>query len=663
MATQPIDPSGAQVTRIGAYRLHGVLGEGGMGVVHLGVDSSGRAVAVKVLRDHVAHDPGARSRLAREVATLRRVDHPAVAPFLGADVDGPRPYVVTRYVPGDPLDAWVREHGPLSGDALRSFGATLADALEAIHAAGVVHRDLKPGNVLMPNASPVVIDFGIAHVADESRLTSTGLVMGTPGYIAPELLDGHDVSVATDLWGYAATVAFAATGRSPFGTGHTSAVLDRVRRGAADLRPLAPWFVDVLRAALDVDPARRPSLAELRAAIGTPGRDLVASSAWSSTETGDEGRADIPPTEAVSGAHSRPEPDETAPPRTEAMPTPGEARTEAMPRAETGEGRTQGFAARHGHALRGAAAAAGARAWSARAGGAGGVPTASTDPATMVNPVVSTRVMPVVPPRERPSEAQTSPPPEQRYAAFEDRPHPVVSTYGHPGSGRPPDPRYPGPGGAHPAQLAHPAQQELAARAPISRRMGTLFGVGFVLVTLTGYLPALGLLVALGWSWLARFVDRVVTSVALRRMHRGPRDRDVPLAVLASPWHLLGSAFSAVVAGILPLLVGVAFSVGLRSLSNGVAGVPLGLASSIMVGASAALIVAWWGPGGGTLRRGSRSVVRGLAPGRIGAVAGVVVLVVAGGVLGLMTQSSGWALSWWPLEGVIETVSSLFTAW
>ncbi len=183
--------TGAGEDRLGPYRLVHQLGEGGMGVVHLALDPTGRAVAIKVLRPHIAHDREARTRLAREVQTLARVQDARVAAVLDADTDGDRPYIVTRYVPGPPLDQVVADTGPLRGDALLRLGRGLSDALTAIHRAGVVHRDLKPANVLLLDGDPVVIDFGIAHVADDIRLTMTGLVMGTPGYLSPRSSRGR----------------------------------------------------------------------------------------------------------------------------------------------------------------------------------------------------------------------------------------------------------------------------------------------------------------------------------------------------------------------------------------------------------------------------------------------------------------------------------------
>jgi serine/threonine protein kinase len=261
--------SASRTQRIGAYRLLRVIGEGGMGVVHLGLDPSDRAVAVKVVRPHVAADPQTRARLAREVSSLSRVRHPRVAEVLDADFDAELPYVVMRYVPGEALDSVVRRDGPLDRENLDELAVGLYEAVTAIHSVGVVHRDLKPGNVLLLDGSPVVIDFGIARALDDVSLTSTGLMVGTPGYLSPEVLDGTDVGTAADWWGWGAVMAFAATGRPPFRSGPMEAVWDRVRRGAVDLDGVDPRLATVLAATLRPDPATRPTPAQLADGIAS----------------------------------------------------------------------------------------------------------------------------------------------------------------------------------------------------------------------------------------------------------------------------------------------------------------------------------------------------------------------------------------------------------
>jgi serine/threonine protein kinase len=244
--------------KIGPYRVVEKIGEGGMGVVYLARDTGNREVAVKVLGPAVAADPDARRRLSREVETMCRIKSRYVAQVLDADVNGPSPYVVTRYVPGRTLDATVREDGPLRGSALDRLAFGLAEALAAIHAAGVVHRDLKPANVLLEDGQPVVIDFGIALVPDATRLTRTGLVMGTPGYVAPEVIEGQPSSGATDIHSWGTTVAFAATGRQPFGTGDFQTIFFRVLQGDAALAGVPATLLPLVREALATNPLARP---------------------------------------------------------------------------------------------------------------------------------------------------------------------------------------------------------------------------------------------------------------------------------------------------------------------------------------------------------------------------------------------------------------------
>jgi len=245
-------------SKIGPYRLLDKIGEGGMGVVYLARDAESRPVAVKILGPAVAGDPNARRRLLREVETMRRVRSRYVAEILDADVTGDAPYIVTRYVPGRTLEDVVRTDGPLRGQALDRLAGGLAEAIAAIHAAGVVHRDLKPGNVMLMDGQPVVIDFGIAHVPDSTRLTQTGMVMGTPGYLAPEVIEGQPSSGASDIHSWGATVAFAATGRQPYGSGTFQTIFFRVLQGKAELTGVPAALLPLVVAALATDPQARP---------------------------------------------------------------------------------------------------------------------------------------------------------------------------------------------------------------------------------------------------------------------------------------------------------------------------------------------------------------------------------------------------------------------
>jgi predicted Ser/Thr protein kinase len=249
--------------RLGPYRLLDRIGEGGMGVVYLGRDPEQRSVAIKVLRPAVADDPNARRRLAREVETMRRVRSPFVAEVLDTDVAGPTPYIVTRYVPGRTLDEVVAQDGPLTGARLARLASGLAEAIAAIHAAGVVHRDLKPGNVMLVNSDPVVIDFGIAQALDSTRLTQTGMFMGTPGYLAPEVIEGQPAAASSDVHAWGGTVAYAATGRPPFGTGSYETIFYRIVNGQPDLAGVPAPLAELLAGALRRNPAARPSAAQL----------------------------------------------------------------------------------------------------------------------------------------------------------------------------------------------------------------------------------------------------------------------------------------------------------------------------------------------------------------------------------------------------------------
>jgi serine/threonine protein kinase len=276
---------------LGPYRLQERLGEGGMGVVHLARDADGQPVAIKVLRNVGYADPNGRRRLIREVETMRRVRSPYVAEVLDADVTGEYPYIVTRYVAGPTLDQLVQRQGPMSPAGVQRLAHGLAEALAAIHAAGIVHRDLKPGNVMLTDDRPVVIDFGIAQAPESTRLTQTGMVMGTPGYLAPEVIEGQPSSPASDVHAWGATVAFAATGQAPFGTGSFETIFYRVVSGRADLTGVPSSLVPAVSAALARDPARRPSAGWLSSAIPAAGSTFAAVSAGAIGAAVDAGRA------------------------------------------------------------------------------------------------------------------------------------------------------------------------------------------------------------------------------------------------------------------------------------------------------------------------------------------------------------------------------------
>ncbi|MGH3413837.1 MAG: serine/threonine-protein kinase [Marmoricola sp.] len=316
---------------VGGYRLLGIIGEGGMGVVHLAEAQDGRLqgrhVAMKVLRPHVVGDAEGRDRLAREVSSLRRVSSPRVAEVLDADPYGPIPYVVTRYVPGPPLHEQVRSTGPLGEDDLHVFALGLAEALSDVHAAGVLHRDVKPANVLLEDGAPVLIDFGLARVADDARLTATGWLLGTPGYLAPEVIEGREPGTDADVFSWAATVVFAGTGRPPAGRGPAMAVMDRVRRAENDLSGVPASLLPLLTACLDPDPGNRPSLGRVRAALQPRDDDEPV------TRVVPAFAADpVDPPTRVLPASSDPRP-AARPPQSEKFDEPPSARTRRGPRA------------------------------------------------------------------------------------------------------------------------------------------------------------------------------------------------------------------------------------------------------------------------------------------------------------------------------------------
>ncbi|MEU6163741.1 serine/threonine protein kinase [Streptomyces tanashiensis] len=248
--------------QVGEWMLVGRLGAGGMGVVYLAQGSDGRLVALKRLREDLSSDSEFRERFRREAAALLRVQGTCTARVLTVDVEASSPYVVMEYVQGPTLAEYVGEHGPLRDGMAQGFAVGLAEALAAIHRAGVVHRDLKPGNVLLSEQGPKVIDFGIAQAADATALTRAGAAVGTVGYMAPEQVRGQ-AGPPADVFAWALTVAYATTGRPPFGTGPAEAVLHRVLHEEPDLDGVPPRLRAILAAALAGSPERRPTPGQL----------------------------------------------------------------------------------------------------------------------------------------------------------------------------------------------------------------------------------------------------------------------------------------------------------------------------------------------------------------------------------------------------------------
>ncbi len=260
MARAPLlqtDPS-----QVGRYRLVARLGAGGMGVVYLGVSPDGQQFAVKVLRPELADDPEFRVRFGREVTMLTRVQGVCTVRVIEADTQAPKPFLVTEYADGPSLSEYIGARGPLDAGMLYGLATGLAEALAAIHAAGIVHRDLKPSNVLLTAGGPKVIDFGIAQALDTTSLTKTGITVGSAGFMAPEQVMGK-AGTAADIFTWAVTVAYAASGQSPFGTGASDVILYRIMHGAPDISAVPAGLRPLVEAALAKEPHDRPTAQQL----------------------------------------------------------------------------------------------------------------------------------------------------------------------------------------------------------------------------------------------------------------------------------------------------------------------------------------------------------------------------------------------------------------
>jgi Protein kinase domain len=593
--------------KIGPYRIVDKIGEGGMGVVYLAVDSSRsgaaerRQVALKVLGPTVAGEPSARARLAREVETTRRVRSPYVAEIIDADVTGPSPYIVTQFVRGRTLDNAVKQDGPLRGAALQRLAYGLAEALGAIHAAGVVHRDLKPGNVMISgDGGPVVIDFGIANMTDGTRLTQTGIVMGTPGYLAPEVIEGRPSSPASDIHSWGATVAFAATGRQPFGTGTFQTIFYRVLNGQAELDGVPGVLMPLLTAALTRSPRNRPTAQWLAAQCTMLTMNGVAPTIVDQRRPGGT-LVGTPDGFGLLGDAP------TVPPR----PSTG-------PAGANGAGPYGNGAARA--AVRPAAYAPAPYAPTpaeAASGVADLLP--GVDYAQRANGVNGAR------PGNAGSLDEAWADKLRAYRAQDDA--------AQAGLGRAVDPRAASPRAVGPRTTGPEAGQSAQARPTTGYGLISL-AFGVLAVALAIALPVLGTLLALAAITLLRAADKAESALAARRSAYGARPTDILVVIISAPWTVVRAVLTTALLAPLAIVIA-ALAAGASVIVGHTTSLPD--AGSWAAGAA----VAWYavGPGSGGPRRQLRRMATGIVHTR----AVMVVAVIAIWCLAVAAVSSALA--------------------
>ncbi|OJV78496.1 MAG: hypothetical protein BGO37_07150 [Cellulomonas sp. 73-92] len=614
---------------IGGYTVVAPLGAGGMGAVYRAVDGGGNEVALKLLHPDPA-DSAARARLLREVAALQRLRHPAVAAVLDAETDSTDAFLVTELVDGTDLERLVTETGPLDADELLALASGLRDALRAIHAAGVVHRDVKPSNVVMTPDGPVLIDFGLAQGESDPRLTSTGLVAGTPGYLAPELLDGDDPSESADWWGWAALLVFAATGRPPFGKGRATTVLARARAGRPDLTGLGQLTRTAIRGALVPDPGERTSPDDVVAAltvVAAEGDRLPGPAAGAAARAA----ADDDETTVLSGADA--------------------VGTSAMP-AGIADGARPGVAA-------------GAAAGAAAAPGAAAVPGAAVEPApTAVLPgshdgrtrLVNGAASGAGPAGTLPVAAGW----DDDTAAASGKPVTAGGRFG-PGTsagGRgtgaeaaedaaddwdedwEDDPEYQAVDWIEEdldASSGEPGEEPGYRRPSVPRRWVTQLALGALVVACGARRPGTTLVVVLAFFLVARVYGSTVEAMHGRRERHGVRASDPWVALATTPWHVLRA-----VAGILPSLLVAASSVvivvgvawwfvgnGRWTIGDNVPGHELtGTTAGWLAGLAVllAVLLVWFGPLSRMTRVGTQRLLEVASPRRLGALLAVLVI-------------------------------------
>ena len=621
------DPRLAALAESSGYEIIERIGAGGMGIVYRAVDADGQDVAIKLLRHEISEDPRARDRLAREVAAQQRVRNDSIARILDAELESGDAFVVTEFVPGPTLEEAVHSHQGLHPEAVREIGLALGEALHEIHAAGVVHRDLKPSNVLLRGAAeedlidfdpdgdrldPVIIDFGIAIAAEESRLTSTGLVMGTAAYLDPEVIRTDHTGEAGDWWALAALLAFAATGREPFGRGRADLVFLRADRGEIDVegapRELAAW----LRSALRSKPEERTPPEQLLEQLAE--LDLTVYEDPGPTEVLDaRGRTAVlpavigsahheQPTEAISSAEAAGEGaggDEAGGvtaqlPVGARVPTPVEAPTEAPTEALPP------------------------------------VTGAGAEPATEVLPSIGppTRQMPVVadqiPPQHAPPHAphpaaqptpQHAPPPSAQRPVHRD-----PGQYLYPGVQQAEPPQQPSPQGwpeGYPAPGAGPMMAHGAWAMPIPpppRRRALVWTGHLLLVSLAAVAPYVSLVLLLLLGAAARAWERSHRAVSAQRMRGASGSGPQWAAGLAAPFRLLQGLLEIGLQVVLPLVLGLLVGIAIDAAVTLSLGSPPPEVAVFVPAMAITLLITWVGLGSRTTRNGAHRMVDAAAP-------------------------------------------------
>ncbi|MCI9889134.1 protein kinase [Micrococcales bacterium 31B] len=569
---------------IPGYRVQREIGSGGMGVVYQAIDLERRRVAIKILRSHIAHDPISRERLAREVGALSKVHHRGVARILDAELDDDHAFLVTEYVDGPTLDQVVRKRGPMHPRIVIEIGVLLAETLEVIHKTDIIHRDLKPSNVMLDavnedslyrwdpqdeQVSPVIIDFGLAHAKSESRLTATGLVMGTAAYIDPEVILGSEPSAIADWWSWAATLAYIATGQAPFGNASADVMIARVRSEKPKVQDLPYQMRDFFNAAFRKDEKDRPTPAELVQWLKRIDPDATSPSLARRTVGSSTPTTSMYPIG----------------PQTDRAAIDGRARGPVVSQP-TGvpESRTP-------------------------AGGPNQPPAAS---GPQTNPAMRGSDTSGLNSTHTPSLGVTRyPEPPTDYLNFKNqprvRPRSVRSTV-----------------------RTDPAPVEPSTREPETPAAGTVVGnsarvssrwwgksllpVGIITLCLAAAtVPILACMVA----WLCAVV---MFAIAINRrfmekrraQNNGPRRSDYWVAFVASPWHGIKAVVVALAISLLPALVGAALAGGLFY-GSAAAGGYLPGALCCCVGMLAASGVAWWGLRREDLHMGTRHVIESLS--------------------------------------------------